>query len=110
MNLLAGGDACGPAILQGIEGVYMALMMCEHTNIYGFDVNHMEGFPYHYFDAFKGTGSAHSFKFQSLFLKMLVSDPPPPPPLTHTHTHTHTHTIKAAYLQLRQAAAMTERA
>mmetsp|Transcript_28915 Transcript_28915/g.81432 ORF Transcript_28915/g.81432 Transcript_28915/m.81432 type:complete len:333 (+) Transcript_28915:184-1182(+) len=55
----------------GIEGVYMALMMCKHTNIYGFDVNHMDGFPYHYFDAFKGTGSAHSFKFQSLFLKML---------------------------------------
>jgi len=55
----------------GIEGVFLGMQMCRHTNIYGFDVNGVMGFPYHYFDTFKGTGSAHSFKYQALFLKML---------------------------------------
>jgi len=55
----------------GIEGVYMALHICKHTNVYGFDIEGMDGFPYHYFDEFRGTGSAHSFKYQALFLKML---------------------------------------
>lgn len=57
---------------QGIEGVFMAMHICKHTNIYGFDVDGVQGYPYHYFDNFKGTGSAHSFKYQALFLKMLV--------------------------------------
>jgi len=56
---------------SGIEGIFLALSLCRHVNVYGFNVDSLRGYPYHYYDDFQGDPQAHSFDFQALFLRLL---------------------------------------
>jgi hypothetical protein len=56
---------------QGIEGVFLAASLCRHVNVYGFNADSLPGYPYHYYDDFRGDPHAHAFEFQALFLQML---------------------------------------
>lgn len=58
----------------GVEGLFLARHLCDHVNLYGFNVGeeHDPSVPYHYHDKIQGVEAAHSFGFQTTFLKMLV--------------------------------------
>ena len=61
---------------SGIEGIFMALELCAQIRIYGFGVGELPPeaallVPYHYHDKVEPDEGAHSFSFQSEFLKVL---------------------------------------
>eukprot|EP00191_Tetraselmis_sp_GSL018_P010990 CAMPEP_0177599494 /NCGR_PEP_ID=MMETSP0419_2-20121207/13028_1 /TAXON_ID=582737 /ORGANISM="Tetraselmis sp., Strain GSL018" /LENGTH=467 /DNA_ID=CAMNT_0019092241 /DNA_START=541 /DNA_END=1945 /DNA_ORIENTATION=- len=55
----------------GIEGIFMALALCQRVHLYGFGVERDPSVPYHYHDKVRGVEAAHSFGFQALLLKLL---------------------------------------
>ena len=61
---------------SGIEGIFMALELCGTVRIYGFGVGELPEeaalkVPYHYHDAIQPDEGAHSFSFQTEFLKVM---------------------------------------
>ncbi|XRB01039.1 sialyltransferase [Pycnococcus provasolii] len=57
----------------GIEGVFLAISVCDEVNVYGFQVNPNPDIPYHYHDKVHGVEAAHSFTFQAVFLRMIAA-------------------------------------
>ena len=61
---------------SGIEGIFMALELCGKVRVYGFGVGELPAeaalkVPYHYHDAIQPDEGAHSFSFQTEFLKVM---------------------------------------